>query len=43
MVQVGEVHVEEASEFIPGSHEVCSQLHCETLQSQNPLLRQART
>ena len=38
MVRVGEVHVEEASEFLPGTNELCLQLYCETLQSQNPLL-----
>ena len=27
------MHVEEALEILPGPHEVCSQLHCETLQS----------
>ena len=39
MIRVGEVHVEEALEFLPGPHEVCSKLYCETLQSQNYLLR----
>ena len=42
MVKVREVHVEEASECLPGPHELCLQLYCETLQSRNPPLRRAR-
>ena len=43
MVRVGEMHVEEAPERLPGPHEVYSQLYCESLQSRNSPLRRACT